>query len=197
MFLAVGWLFKGQQQCCTAASGWSEPSGPVCVRAQCQTRQGRHLLADRSDRPSLLETQLPHLGEWHTQPHPLPPATNGQVNTFMFTRMFTVCGVPITQSTFACLMMKRGFVLQPHSFSSCSIQHGLWLFFSHARCATSVTQSSRITTPSITAVPAGRASVMAALPKLHPSPREAGVLPLSECVTSALSRDLHMQVHTL
>lgn len=37
----------------------------------------------------------------------------------------------------------------------------------------------------------------AALPKLRPSLREAGVLPLSESVTSASSRELLTQVHTL
>lgn len=37
---------------------------------------------------------------------------------------------------------------------------------------------------------------MAALPKLRPSPSEAGVPPLSESAISALSRELHMQVHT-
>lgn len=100
--------------------------------------------------------------------------------------------VPVTQS-----MIKRRFALRRHPLSSWSIQHELLLFFSRTRCAISVTQSSRITTLSITAVPVGRASVMAALPKRRLSLREAGVLPLSECVMSALSRELHMQVHTL
>lgn len=72
-----------------------------------------------------------------------------------------------------------------------------YCFSSCARCAISVMQSSRTTTPSITAVPVGRVSAMAALPKLHQSLREAGVLPLSEYVTSALSRELLMQVWTL
>lgn len=70
------------------------------------------------------------------------------------------------------------------------------LCFSCTRCATSVTQSSRTTTPNITAVPAGRASATAALPKLRPCPREAGVSPLSESVTSASSREPRMQVYT-
>lgn len=65
------------------------------------------------------------------------------------------------------------------------------------RCAINVTQSSRTTTPNITAVPAGRASAMAALPNPPPSPREAGVLALSECVTSASSREPRTQVHTV
>lgn len=65
-----------------------------------------------------------------------------------------------------------------------------------SRCAINVTQSSRTTTPNITAVPVGRASAMAALPNLRPSPREAGVLALSECVTSASSRGPRMQVRT-
>lgn len=73
----------------------------------------------------------------------------------------------------------------------------LFFFFSCTRCAISVTQSSRTMTPNITAVPAGRASAMAALPKLRLSLREAGVLPLSESVTSATSREPHTQVHTL
>lgn len=38
---------------------------------------------------------------------------------------------------------------------------------------------------------------MAALPKPRPFLREAGVLPLSESVTSASSREPHTQVHTL
>ena len=64
------------------------------------------------------------------------------------------------------------------------------------RCAINVTQSSRTMTPNITAVPAGRASAMAALPNLRRSPREAGVLALSECVTSASSRGPRTQVRT-
>lgn len=67
-------------------------------------------------------------------------------------------------------------------------------FFFCTRCAINVTQSSRTTTPSITAVPVERASAMAALPKLHLSKREAGVLPLSESVMSAMNKELHMQV---
>lgn len=38
---------------------------------------------------------------------------------------------------------------------------------------------------------------MAALPNPPPSPREAGVLALSECVTSASSREPRTQVHTV
>lgn len=60
---AVAGLFKGQRQCSSASPGRSQPGGPVRVRAQRQARQGRLLLADGSDRPRLLETQLPHLGE--------------------------------------------------------------------------------------------------------------------------------------
>lgn len=69
--LAVRRLPKGQQQRGAASSGWSKPRGPVCVGAQRQACQGCHILADGPDRPSLLETQLPHLGEWHTRPRPL------------------------------------------------------------------------------------------------------------------------------
>lgn len=70
------------------------------------------------------------------------------------------------------------------------------LFLFCTRCAISVTQSSRAMTQSITVVPVERVSAMAAPPKLHLSLREAGVSPLSESVTSAMSRELHMQVHT-
>lgn len=72
----------------------------------------------------------------------------------------------------------------------------LLFFIPSTRCAISVTQSSWTMTPNITAVPVGKASVMAALPRPLPSLREAGVLALSESVTSASSRELHMQVNT-
>lgn len=60
---AVGRLPEGQRQRGAAPPGRGEPRGPVGVGAQRQACQGRHLLADGSNRPGLLETQLPHLGE--------------------------------------------------------------------------------------------------------------------------------------
>lgn len=95
--------------------------------------------------------------------------------------------------------MRLGKTQVASSLSSLSVKNSMcfWLFFFGTRCATSVTRASRIMTPSITAVLVGRASVMVALPKLHPSLREDGVLPLSESVMSALNRELHMQVHPL
>lgn len=59
----VGRFLEGQQQRGAASSGRGEPRSPVRFRAQRQACQGRHLLADGSNRPGLLETQLPHLGE--------------------------------------------------------------------------------------------------------------------------------------
>lgn len=63
LLLPVGRLLEGQRQRGAASPGWGEPRGPVHVGAQRQACQGRHLLADGSNRPGLLETQLPHLGE--------------------------------------------------------------------------------------------------------------------------------------
>lgn len=108
------------------------------------------------------------------------------------------CSASITQSMFAGHKTELGWTQIASSFLQLLVNNNsLLLFFFCTRCAISVTQSSRTTTPNITAVPAGRASATAALPKLRPSPREAGVLALSESVTSASSRELHTQVHTL
>lgn len=70
------------------------------------------------------------------------------------------------------------------------------VFFSDIRGAISVSRSSRTTTPSITAVPVARDSVMAALPKLHLYRSGVGVSLLSGCATSALSRERRTKVFT-
>lgn len=65
--LAVGWFSEGQQQRRAAAAGRGQLHGTVRLRAQRQARQSRHLLAHGPDRSGLLETKLPHPGEWERQ----------------------------------------------------------------------------------------------------------------------------------
>jgi len=125
-----------------------------------------------------------------TQPLPLPPT----VNTFLSRAMFTVC-VHLHLLRNPCLQVTRQNLDKVRLLSSWSIKFLLLLFFSCTSCAISVAQSSRTTTPSITAVPVGRATATDALPKWRPSRRGAGVLPPSESVTSASNGELHPQVH--
>lgn len=105
-----------------------------------------------------------------------------------------VAAAPITQSN---VCRSQDNALEPLTW--CPLELGTWSItcycFFPDRCAISVTRSSRTTTPSITAVPAGRDSATAAPPGPRPSPREAGVSPPSGCATSASSRGRRTQVN--
>ena len=62
VFLSDRWISEGQQQRCPAPPGRDELHGSVGVWAQSRAHQGCDVLADRPDRPCLLEAQLPDPG---------------------------------------------------------------------------------------------------------------------------------------